>query len=83
MPLASYCVLVFHMLTLCTILIILFALLFSCAVKARDSVCSRTQCALLPPSVVEIEHIPTLEAHSTYVSRPLKYAAAVGPPGKV
>ncbi|KAG6502292.1 hypothetical protein ZIOFF_042183 [Zingiber officinale] len=50
--------------------------------KARDSVCSRTQCALSPPSVVEIEHIPTLEAHSTYVSRPLKYAATVGPPGK-
>ncbi|RZS00815.1 hypothetical protein BHM03_00030592 [Ensete ventricosum] len=54
------------------------------AARARDSVSSRSQCILSPSTaVIEIEQIPTLEAHSTDAIRPLKYTAAVGPPKKV
>lgn len=52
--------------------------------RARDSVSSRSQCIISPATaVIEIEQIPTLEAHSTDAIRPLKYTAAVGPPKKV
>ncbi|CAL9149648.1 unnamed protein product [Musa hybrid cultivar] len=51
--------------------------------RARDSVSSRSQCIISPATaVIEIEQIPTLEAHSTDAIRPLKYTAAVGPPKK-
>ncbi|URE21115.1 RNA polymerase sigma factor [Musa troglodytarum] len=51
--------------------------------RARDSVSSRSQCVLSPATaVIEIEWIPTLEAHSTDAIRPLNYTAAVGPPKK-